>query len=221
MLSNNGLCLHAAAQLRVTIFSAHSKFRSYSSRPFLCALAITGINELIYSIAPWCALSGSPPMSQDVPYLAVTGFLFLRFFVPAILSPKLFALREEHSDQRTERTLKLIAKVTHVWKQQCFQLLLLSCQHYVNLLFSDMYFSPLSLTLPPPPSPLLPLPSSSHLPLPRFIHQVLQSVSNLQLEMDAKEACMKPMSEILPRSVERLKTFVQEILQVDQKTGEL
>ena len=53
-------------------------------------------------------------MPQDVPYLAITGFLFLRFFVPAILSPKLFALREEHSDQRTERTLKLIAKVMRV-----------------------------------------------------------------------------------------------------------
>ncbi len=48
---------------------------------------------------------------QDVPYLAITGFLFLRFFVPAILSPKLFALRDEHPDQKTERTLKLIAKV--------------------------------------------------------------------------------------------------------------
>ena len=48
---------------------------------------------------------------QDVPYMAVTGFIFLRFFVPAILSPKLFALREEHADQRTERTLKLTAKV--------------------------------------------------------------------------------------------------------------
>ena len=50
-------------------------------------------------------------ISQNVPYLAVSGFLFLRFFVPAVLSPKLFALREEHPDQRTERTLKLLAKV--------------------------------------------------------------------------------------------------------------
>ena len=49
---------------------------------------------------------------QDVPYLAITGFLFLRFFVPAILSPKLFAVKDEHPDQKTERTLKLIAKVT-------------------------------------------------------------------------------------------------------------
>ena len=52
--------------------------------------------------------------TQDVPYLAITGFLFLRFFVPAVLSPKLFSVRDEHPDQRTERTLKLIAKVQHL-----------------------------------------------------------------------------------------------------------
>jgi RAS protein activator-like 1 len=48
---------------------------------------------------------------EDTRFIAVTGFIFLRFFVPAILSPKLFALRDEHADQRTERTLKLTAKV--------------------------------------------------------------------------------------------------------------
>ena len=96
-------------------------------------------------------------MSQDVPYLAVTGFLFLRFFVPAILSPKLFALREEHSDQRTERTLKLIAKVTHVWKQQCFQLLLLSLCKLSFL--RHLLLSPLFLTLPTTSSLFLPFTS--------------------------------------------------------------
>ena len=53
-----------------------------------------------------------PYIPQEVPYIAVTSFIFLRFFVPAILSPKLFALRDYHADQRTERTLKLIAKVS-------------------------------------------------------------------------------------------------------------
>lgn len=48
---------------------------------------------------------------QDVKYLAISGFFFLRFFAPAILTPKLFQLREQHADTRTSRTLLLLAKV--------------------------------------------------------------------------------------------------------------
>lgn len=48
---------------------------------------------------------------QDVKYLAISGFFFLRFFAPAILTPKLFQLRDQHADTRTSRTLLLLAKV--------------------------------------------------------------------------------------------------------------
>ncbi|XP_060049028.1 rasGAP-activating-like protein 1 isoform X2 [Erinaceus europaeus] len=47
---------------------------------------------------------------QDVKYLAISGFLFLRFFAPAILTPKLFHLREHHADPQTSRSLLLLAK---------------------------------------------------------------------------------------------------------------
>uniref|UniRef100_A0A8B9LEL0 RAS protein activator like 1 n=1 Tax=Astyanax mexicanus TaxID=7994 RepID=A0A8B9LEL0_ASTMX len=47
---------------------------------------------------------------QDVKYLAISGFFFLRFFAPAILTPKLFHLRDHHADTRTSRTLLLLAK---------------------------------------------------------------------------------------------------------------
>lgn len=47
---------------------------------------------------------------QDVKHLAVSGFLFLRFFAPAILTPKLFQLREHHADPQTSRSLLLLAK---------------------------------------------------------------------------------------------------------------
>ncbi|XP_060223871.1 ras GTPase-activating protein 4B isoform X5 [Meriones unguiculatus] len=47
---------------------------------------------------------------KNVPFFAVTSFLCLRFFSPAILSPKLFHLRERHADARTSRTLLLLAK---------------------------------------------------------------------------------------------------------------
>lgn len=47
---------------------------------------------------------------ENVPFIAVTSFLCLRFFSPAIMSPKLFHLRERHPDARTSRTLLLLAK---------------------------------------------------------------------------------------------------------------
>uniref|UniRef100_UPI00358FE584 ras GTPase-activating protein 3-like isoform X2 n=1 Tax=Myxine glutinosa TaxID=7769 RepID=UPI00358FE584 len=50
------------------------------------------------------------PDDPDVKYTAVSSFIFLRFFAPAILSPNLFHLRDHCPDQQTSRTLKLISK---------------------------------------------------------------------------------------------------------------
>ncbi|NXK48438.1 RASL1 protein, partial [Chauna torquata] len=50
------------------------------------------------------------PPGQEVRYFSISGFLFLRFFAPAVLTPKLFSLREQHADPRTGRTLLLLAK---------------------------------------------------------------------------------------------------------------
>ncbi|XP_075290787.1 rasGAP-activating-like protein 1 [Opisthocomus hoazin] len=47
---------------------------------------------------------------EDARYFSISGFLFLRFFAPAVLTPKLFGLREQHADPRTGRTLLLLAK---------------------------------------------------------------------------------------------------------------
>ena len=48
----------------------------------------------------------------EAKYLAVSGFLFLRFFCPAILNPKLFGMASDHPDgQGNGRTLTLVAKI--------------------------------------------------------------------------------------------------------------
>ncbi|MGH0123916.1 UNVERIFIED_CONTAM: hypothetical protein FKN15_046769 [Acipenser sinensis] len=49
-------------------------------------------------------------VDHDVRYTAVSSFIFLRFFAPAILSPNLFHLHPHHPDPQTSRTLTLISK---------------------------------------------------------------------------------------------------------------
>ncbi|PVH85256.1 hypothetical protein DL98DRAFT_568454 [Cadophora sp. DSE1049] len=47
---------------------------------------------------------------RTVSYTSVSGFLFLRFFCPALLNPKLFGLLRDHPQPKAQRTLTLIAK---------------------------------------------------------------------------------------------------------------
>ena len=47
---------------------------------------------------------------RTVKYTSVSGFLFLRFICPAILSPKLFGLLRDHPRTRAQRTLTFVAK---------------------------------------------------------------------------------------------------------------
>ncbi|KAI3641636.1 hypothetical protein MIR68_000333 [Amoeboaphelidium protococcarum] len=50
------------------------------------------------------------PTDNVVKFTAVAGFLFLRMFAPAILGPKLFGIIDEYTDDKTSRTLTLLAK---------------------------------------------------------------------------------------------------------------
>ncbi|NXG45241.1 RASL2 protein, partial [Psilopogon haemacephalus] len=78
------------------------------SAPACPALVRAAFRQLFHRVAERF------PRHQHAKFVAVTSFLCLRFFSPAIMTPKLFHLRQTHADARTGRTLLLLAKAVQL-----------------------------------------------------------------------------------------------------------
>ncbi|RAL09596.1 GTPase-activating protein BUD2 [Aspergillus homomorphus CBS 101889] len=91
---------------RNLIALSNGVWKSIAASPSRCPAEL----RLIFRHIRACAEDRYGDFLRTVTYSSVSGFLFLRFFCPAILNPKLFGLLKDHPRPRAQRTLTLIAK---------------------------------------------------------------------------------------------------------------
>ncbi|KAK6644718.1 hypothetical protein RUM43_000987 [Polyplax serrata] len=80
-------------------------FKSITSSALSCPTVICELFQVLKELA-----IERFPNNNEVRYSVISVFIFLRFFAPAILGPKLFDLTTSPIDQQTNRTLTLISK---------------------------------------------------------------------------------------------------------------
>ncbi|KAL8950492.1 MAG: hypothetical protein Q9222_003481 [Ikaeria aurantiellina] len=66
--------------------------------------------RMIFRHIAACAEDRYGDFLRTITYSSVSGFLFLRFFCPALLNPHLFGLLKDHPRPQAQRTLTLISK---------------------------------------------------------------------------------------------------------------
>jgi len=69
------------------------------------------LRELFYNLQTSATYKFSDEPSSVAKYTVVGGFIFLRFFCPALMAPKFYGIIEDHPDLQSNRTLMLVAKI--------------------------------------------------------------------------------------------------------------
>ncbi|KAI9777148.1 MAG: hypothetical protein M1835_005318 [Candelina submexicana] len=123
-----------------------------------------------------CAEDRYGDFLRTVAYSSVSGFLFLRFFCPAVLNPKLFGLLKDHPHPKAQRTLTLIAKslqglanltsfgVKEAWMEPMNQFLVAHRQQFKDFIDTICSISPDRASTAIPPSYATPITILARLP---------------------------------------------------------
>lgn len=169
-----------------------------------------------------CAEDRYGDFSRTVSYSSVSGFLFLRFFCPAVLNPKLFGLLKDHARPRAQRTLTLITKALQTlanmttfgskepWMEQMNEFLHAHRPEFKEFVDEICSISPEARTSAIPPSYATPITILKRLPesskegfpsLPYLIDQAREFAALIDVWLDARSEIDPniPMSEELKR----------------------
>ncbi|KAI9673067.1 MAG: hypothetical protein M1829_004381 [Trizodia sp. TS-e1964] len=132
--------------------------------------------RLIFRRVRACAEDRYGDFLRTVTYSSISGFLFLRFFCPAVLNPKLFGLMNDHPRPRAQRTFTLIAKslqglanmtsfgVKEPWMVRMNQFLTSNRQSFKEYIENICDISPDSRLFAIPPSYATPITILARLP---------------------------------------------------------
>ncbi|KAL8729190.1 MAG: hypothetical protein Q9166_004929 [cf. Caloplaca sp. 2 TL-2023] len=179
--------------------------------------------RMIFRHIAACAEDRYGDFLRTITYSSVSGFLFLRFFCPALLNPHLFGLLKDHPRPQAQRTLTLISKTLNTlanigtfgskepWMEPMNGFLNTHRQEFKTFVDTICGISPGHGTSPIPPSYATPITILGRLPgtsregfpsLPYLIDQAKECAALVDLWLDRPHDLDDPM-----RTSEELESF--------------
>ncbi|KAI4171884.1 MAG: hypothetical protein LQ343_003961 [Gyalolechia ehrenbergii] len=207
--------------------------------------------RLIFRHVAACAEDRYGDFLRTVTYSSVSGFLFLRFFCPALLNPHLFGLLKDHPRPQAQRTLTLISKTLNTlanlgtfgskepWMEPMNGFLNAHRQGFKTFVDTICSISPDHANSPIPPSYATPITILGRLPgisregfpsLPYLIDQAKECAALVDLWLDRPHSVdgpvpmseeMQAFSGMCERLREKTKRCLSRAEQAERPSGVL
>ncbi|KAL8756883.1 MAG: hypothetical protein Q9199_002642 [Rusavskia elegans] len=224
--------VHDPDDLQANWQSLSQLIESVWSSIYVSALRCPPELRMIFRHIAACAEDRYGDFLRTITYSSVSGFLFLRFFCPALLNPHLFGLLKDHPRPQAQRTLTLISKTLNTlanlgtfgskepWMEPMNGFLNTHRQEFKTFVDTICAISPGHGTSPIPPSYATPITILGRLPgtsregfpsLPYLIDQAKECAALVDLWLDRPHNLDDPghMSDEL-RSFNDMCEFLKE-----------